>query len=184
MARNGEFNGGAARRISIVGSTGSGKTYLARLIADRSNLPLHELDVLRFDSGGRPLSPDAFADRVNAVIATESWIVDGHYRAVRHNIWRRSDTIVWLNYPFPLIVLRLLQRFTRKARAARPASNAGGKPSTVNASWSERLGRLQRTLLERREYGRLLRSPDYEKVRLVELRSSRATREWLRRQSF
>ena len=175
------------RRISIVGTTGSGKTHFARKLAERLELPICELDQLRRDVVADGPSEKSFQDRVADLAQGDEWIIDGHYRDVRHLIWSRAETVVWLNYPLRVVALQLMTRFRQKrsargfgadqpsalGAAASPAANEG-------ASWTRRLGRLMRTLRERRVYGRLLRSSDYRGVQIVELRSIEATRQWLR----
>ena len=170
-------SGAPARRISVVGSTGSGKTHLARALADRLGLPLHELDALRWDSTGRELPRSEFVDLVAALAAQDSWIIDGHYRDVRHLIWRRAETVVWLKYPLPVVALRLLGRFRQKRQALN--AGLGGSAYPVTATWGRRLSRLARTIRERREYDRVLRAPEYGALAVIELTSVRATREWL-----
>lgn len=171
--------GGEPHRFSIVGATGSGKTYLARTLAERLRLPLHELDKFRWDATGRELPADEFIEAVRTLTAGEAWIIDGHYRDVRHVVWERAEVVVWLNYPLPLIASRLLRRFTRKRKAAAPAAAAipRGQPQVT---WADRLGRIGRTIRERDEYRRLLHGPDYRHARIVELRSPRAADAWLR----
>ncbi len=44
-------NRGQPSRISIVGATGSGKSHLARELARKTDLPVHELDTVRRDVG-------------------------------------------------------------------------------------------------------------------------------------
>ena len=52
----------SAQRISVVGSTGSGKTYLARDLSELLNLPLYELDLIHQKFVLR--SPDRVATRL------------------------------------------------------------------------------------------------------------------------
>ena len=178
--------GDRIRRISIVGATGSGKTWLARDLASRLGLPLHELDRCRCDAAGRALSGDEFSQRVAALVATDEWVIDGHYRQVRDAIWRRADTVVWLNYPMPLILSRLLRRFISKSDQTVPENDELMRPrdqpsevgGTRRPTWGHRLRRLARTVRERGEYGRLLRSPELGHLSLVELTSARDTRLW------
>src|SRR5215210_4024474 len=103
-----------AQRFSIVGATGSGKSYLARELARRLSLPLHELDVLNWDEKGEQVPQANFVEAVCALVATDEWVIDGHYRDVRHLIWSRADTVVWLNYSPAIILVRLARRFGRK----------------------------------------------------------------------
>jgi len=154
------------RRISIVGSTGSGKTHLARRLATGLGLKLYELDELRRKPG--------FVDAVRKIVAADEWIIDGHYRDVRNTIWKRADTVIWLNYPASTIIAQLFRRFAGKRRHR----NDRREPRP-QATWSARFGRIPKTLRERREYGRLLRSPEYRGATLVELRSREDAEEWL-----
>ena len=175
------------RRISVVGATGSGKTCLARKLAERLNLPLCELDQLRNETAAGGSDEQTFQRRVAMTAQGDEWIIDGHYRDVRHLIWSRAETVVWLNYPLRIVALRLLARFRAK-RSARASGRDGltarraAAPCAADegASWTRRLGRLVKTLRERRSYGRLLRSTEYAGVRTVELRSIEATQAWLR----
>ena len=38
----------------------------------------------------------------------------GNYRNLRDSTWGRADTVVWLDYPLPLIMGRLLRRTVRR----------------------------------------------------------------------
>jgi len=171
---------GRPRRISVVGATGSGKTHLSRILADELGLPVYELDSLRRDSAGRELSHHDFARAVAELAARDEWIIDGHYRDVRELIWKRADTVLWLNYPLSRIFLQLVRRFSGKHAPAYSQAHLG---NSGKASWRRRLGRLARTLRERGEYGRVLRGPGFEQVDVFELRSPEAAAEWVRRQA-
>jgi hypothetical protein len=171
------------QRVSIIGSTGSGKTILAGELADRLSLPHHELDRLRLDEKGSPLPKPRFHQTVADIAAQEAWLIDGHYRDTRHLIWARAEVVVWLNYPLHVVVRRLGTRYIRKHSPLKdsPAqrSAAAHVRSSQPASWSQRLSRLVRTMRERREYGQVLRSPEYHGLRIVELTSTRMARRWL-----
>jgi len=54
-------------RISVVGTTGSGKTTLARALSAQLGLPYIEMDALNWQAGWRDLSrsdPEEFVRRV------------------------------------------------------------------------------------------------------------------------
>ena len=118
---------------------------------------------------------------VELIAAGDKWIIDGHYRDVRHLVWRRADTVLWLNYPLGLIAARLLRRFAAGRRSGDREKKDAAVPPATRAGWKRRLGRLARTLRERSEYGRLLRSAEYRQLSVVELKSVSATEDWLRR---
>lgn len=177
-----------ARRISVIGATGSGKSVLARRLSDEWRLPLYELDAIFWDGNGRALPNGEFIKAVADLTEGGAWVLDGHYRAVRELIWRRSEMVIWLNYPLLLVGYRLLRRFVKKRRAARdreaPETQAGEeldeRRAQASATWHDRLSRLARTISERREYGRLLNAPEYRSVEVVELKSPRAAENFIR----
>ena len=175
-----------ARRISIVGSTGSGKSRLARKLSSRLGLPVCELDELRKKATSYGLYGPTFQSRVAELVDGDGWIIDGHYRDVRHLIWCRADLVVWLNYPLWVVALQLIRRFRRKviANLRRAVKQSGKARRTsrldVTVPWTRRLSRLARTVRERREYGPVLRSVEYRNVQVIELTSIRMTRRWLR----
>jgi len=80
-------------RIVVVGTSGAGKTTLAKNIAAALAIPHIELDALHWDPDWRGLSvtdPDEFIRRVAAATAGDAWVVDGNYGLVRALTWRRA----------------------------------------------------------------------------------------------
>jgi adenylate kinase family enzyme len=96
-------------RIVVVGTSGAGKTTLARRIADRLQLPHIELDAINSQSEWRDLTrqdPEEFVRRVTEAIQAEAWVVDGNYGPV----WRRATHLVWLDYDRAVIMARVISR--------------------------------------------------------------------------
>src|SRR5260370_14118417 len=93
-------------RIVVVGTTGAGKTTLARRIAALMELPHIELDAINWQSGWRDLTwhdPAEFVRRVAQAIEAEAWVVDGNYGSVR-DVWQRATHLAWLDYERPVIM--------------------------------------------------------------------------------
>lgn len=88
------------RRVSIVGVSASGKSTLAREIAKLNQAPVVELDAIHWQAGWQPRAPEEFRALTLPQLEAPSWIVDGNYSAVRADVWRRADTIIWLHIPF------------------------------------------------------------------------------------
>ncbi|RZV33661.1 MAG: adenylate kinase [Sphingomonadaceae bacterium] len=166
------------RRISIVGSTGSGKTYLARELARKLGLQHIELDGMRRGSeNGQTHAAPAFVQSVEQAVSGDSWIIDGHYRAIRHLVWRRADTVIHLDYPLVLVARHLLKRYL--AGRSNLADRGRVHPEPRPASWRRRLERLRKTVTERGEYAQVLAQPDYSHLHLIKFRSPSAAFAWL-----
>ena len=97
-------------RIAVVGATGSGKTTLARTLAQQLNIPHIETDSLYWGPRWTPIPLEEFRHRMDTATRGEQWVIDGNYSKVRDLVWGRADTLVRLDYPFLLVFWRLLRR--------------------------------------------------------------------------
>jgi adenylate kinase family enzyme len=103
-------------RISVVGSSGSGKTTQARTIADALGAPNLELDSVYHQANWTPLSDAEFVARVSRFVEQPRWVVDGNYTShgVLDAVWQRADTVVWLDPPRSTVMRRVLFRSLRR----------------------------------------------------------------------
>jgi len=172
----------APQRIAVVGTSGSGKTTLARQLAGRLGLAHIELDALHWDPGWTPVSSAVFLQRAEQALSGDAWVVDGNYAEVRDLIWRRADTVVWLDYGLALIMWRLVLRTFRRVSTREMLWN-GNRERDLSAHFFSRdsifLWALRTYNLRRREYPALLAAPAYAHLRAVRLRSPRDTSAWL-----
>lgn len=169
-----------SRRLVIVGSTGSGKTTLARTLAGLLGVPHVELDALHWEPEWTPAAPEVFRRRVALATAGPAWVVDGNYRAIRDLVWPRAETVVWLDYSLPVIYRRLAPRTFGRLRSR----------ETLWGSNRERLRNqfrrdglfiwvLRTYWRRRRDLPRALRLPEHAHLRLVRLRRPDACDAWL-----
>jgi adenylate kinase family enzyme len=105
---------GCVQRISVVGNSGSGKTTLARRIAAALDVPHLELDSVFHQPGWQPLGTGEFRQRVSEFTDRPAWIVDGNYSKVQDIIWRRADTVIWLDPPRRRVMRQLIARTLRR----------------------------------------------------------------------
>jgi adenylate kinase family enzyme len=98
-------------RVVVIGTTGSGKTSLARRIAAVIDARHVELDALFHGPGWTPAPDDVFRARIEDAMAAPRWVLDGSYRRLTADlVWPRAGVILWLDYPFPRVMWRLLRR--------------------------------------------------------------------------
>jgi adenylate kinase family enzyme len=109
------------RRIAVTGTSGSGKTTVARRIAAMSRLAHVELDALHWEPGWTPAEPEVFRRRVADALAGDAWVVDGGYAQVRDLTWGGAEHMIWLDYSMPRALWQVTVRTFRRRIKGAPA---------------------------------------------------------------
>jgi len=100
-------------RIVVTGTSGAGKTTLARVIARQLGVPHIELDAINWQAGWHDLirhDPLEFFCRVSEAIEADAWVLDGNYERVRALVWERATHVVWLDYERRVVMARVIRR--------------------------------------------------------------------------
>lgn len=104
------------RRVSVVGSSGSGKTTVARRLAAALDVPYVELDALHWDPDWTAAPAELLRARTLDAIRGDAWVVDGNYQTkIGTLVWDRADTVVWVNPPRWRAVWRSFIRTVRRS---------------------------------------------------------------------
>jgi len=168
-------------RISVIGTTGSGKTTVARRAAEALGVPFVELDALHWEPGWEEAPLEVFKGRVRDAIRGDGWVVDGNYSNVRDLVWGRADTVLWLDYPFLGTFLRLLWRTLRRLILREELWNGNRESLKMMLSGdSILLWAITSHPRYRKEFPQLMGNPEYAHVRFLRHRSRRETEDWLR----
>jgi adenylate kinase family enzyme len=98
------------RRVVVIGSSGAGKTTLARRIARHLDVANLELDAVFHQSNWTRLPREEFRARVSDLVTADGWVIDGNYSEVQDIVWPRADTVVWVDLPRWLVTSRIVRR--------------------------------------------------------------------------
>jgi Shikimate kinase len=110
------------RRILLAGNTGAGKTTVGKTLATSLGVPYHELDALYWDPGFRPRP--TFESDVMRFSECDRWITDAMFHDVLGDaLWRRADTLVWLDLAQPVVLARVVRRSFVRATLGTPLWN-------------------------------------------------------------
>lgn len=171
------------QRVLIAGVTGSGKTTLARRIAERWHLVHHEIDALHHGPGWVP-RPE-FLDDVRAFAATDRWVTEWQYtsKGTDDVLPVRADLVVWLDYAYPLVRRRLLGR-TMKRRIFRTRLWNGNvePPLWSRDAWTGEndILRWQKDTRDKWTERMPQKQTQFPHLTIVRLRHPRETDRWLR----
>jgi hypothetical protein len=176
------------RRVSVVGTTGSGKTTFARALADALNVPHIELDALFWGPGWTMVPREVFLARADAATAGDAWVTDGNYggAGVRDIVWRRADAVIWLDYPLRVIFWRLLRRTLARIRSGKEFWPGTGNRETVRGAFFSRQSLfiwLLRTYWRRKRLmPEALALPEFAHLQVRRFGSSADAARWLESQ--
>jgi len=104
----------AYRRVVVVGTTSSGKSTLAKRLAEKIGGNFVELDALHWEPNWVGATPEAFRERAEAATNSQVWVVAGNYHVVRDLIWPKAEAVIWLDYSLPFLFWRLLKRTVKR----------------------------------------------------------------------
>lgn len=163
---------GAMKRLIVIGTSGSGKTTLARQLSRVLEAPYIELDALHWKPAWQPRPTEEFRDLVREVVPGERWVIDGNYSDVRDIVWARGTTIIWLNYPFRVVLWRALCRTVK--RAVSQEELFSGNRESFRMSFLSResiiLWVMRSYRRRRRNYRKIFDNGDYPHLQVIELR--------------
>ncbi|MBD3367174.1 MAG: adenylate kinase [Candidatus Eisenbacteria bacterium] len=101
-------------RVMVVGTSSSGKTTLARRVADSIGAEHIELDALHWGPNWTGLPRDVFRDIVRRRAGADRWVIDGNYGAVQDIVMARATDALWLDYPLAVVFCRAVRRTWRR----------------------------------------------------------------------
>ena len=168
-------------RINVVGTSGSGKTTLARRLGEILDCPHIELDSLAFGPNWTMTPNDEYQDRVKEFAVGDRWVACGNYSRVRDKLWPRTDTIIWLDYPFPLVFGRVFRRTLSRCFKGTELWHGNKERLWVQLFTRESIlwWVLKTYRRVKRKYARLREAPEYSHLTWVHLKSPQETEAWL-----
>lgn len=105
-------------KIHIIGCSGSGKTYLAKALSKKYNIPHFDLDDIQWDNSadsyGIKMPIEKRAELLNDILQNENWIIEGVYYAWVGKCFEDADKIYVLDIPKRVYTYRIIKRTIKR----------------------------------------------------------------------
>ncbi len=102
-------------KIRIIGCSGSGKSYLAKKLSQKYNIPHFDLDDLQWDNTqnlyGVKMPVEKRDQMLSDILIKPDWIIEGVYYGWVQQSFADADIIYVLNVPKWLYKTRIIRRF-------------------------------------------------------------------------
>ena len=168
-------------RLVLIGTSGAGKTTMAKRIARVLDMPHVEFDAIRHGPNWTETPDDVFRETLRDRLQGDRWVGDGNYSLARDVVWPRATQVVWLDFPIRVVMWRLFWRTMRRGVFRQELWN-GNREKIWWHFFSRQslfLWVMQTHWRRRRTIPEALARPEHAHLDLVHLQSPKQAREWL-----
>jgi len=130
------------QRIVVIGSSGAGKSTIARELGTKLNLPVIHLDKFYWHPGWVGTPEEVWQNMVSDMVMEEQWIMDGNYRNTLDIRLQAADTVLFLDLPRWLCSWRAVERRIQYRHQSRPDMAEGCQESLFKPDFPEFLLRI------------------------------------------
>mgnify|MGYP000039115669 FL=1 len=103
-----------AKKIIVLGCSGSGKSTFSRKLHELTGLPLTHLDNVWWKADRTHISRDEFDKALDRILQGKEWIVDGDYSRTYDIRFRACDTVFFLDFSEEQCMNGIVERIGKK----------------------------------------------------------------------
>ena len=118
------------QKIIVLGCPGSGKSTLSEKLRGVTGLPLFHLDAIWWNPDRSHISREEFDQKLDAILRTDKWIIDGDYSRTYEIRFQSCDTVLFLDYSMEECMSGIKERIG-KVRADMPWTEQELDPELV-----------------------------------------------------
>ncbi|SHK32357.1 Adenylate kinase [Hathewaya proteolytica DSM 3090] len=86
------------KKIIVIGSPGSGKSYFSKKLAKLLNIPVYHMDNIYWREDKTHISREELVHSIDDIMNKEQWIIDGNYFSTMEQRLKGAETIVYLDF--------------------------------------------------------------------------------------
>lgn len=173
------------KRIIVVGTSGSGKTHVAKAIAARMGIKYICNDSLIWQANWINVPDDERLPGFEKETDCDAWVIDGNVASTRRPenalLLKRADTIVWLDLPRRTVWPQLLWRTIRRSITREELWH--GNRESFRLSFLSRdsilLWSYKTFSINRKRYEAMFADDQWSYLKRIRLTSKRQVGRWL-----
>ncbi|NAW88537.1 shikimate kinase [Photobacterium halotolerans] len=163
------------KRINIVGTSGSGKTTVGRMLAAKLGFPYLEMDAMFWKPNWQQSTDEEFFLKLEHALSQETWVLDGNYNRTAPIKWASVDTVIWVDYSFARTLYQAVKRAFIRSVSKQELWNKAGNVETFSKSFFSKdsviLWTLKTYKSNRVRYTEMFNDPKYSHIKLVRVTS-------------
>lgn len=166
------------QRILIIGNAGAGKSTFAAALAEKLRIPLIHLDRIFWRGNWEHISREEFDGKLQQVLATPQWIIDGNFNRTLPHRLAYCDTVFFFDMPTALCLWGITKRVLTNYGKTR--NDMGGNcPEYFDKTKLELYSHVRTfNRQHRKDYYKLLEKNQH--ARIIVFRNRKQIREFLK----
>lgn len=160
------------KKINLVGTSGSGKSTTAKMIAEKLSYPYIEMDALFWKPNWQESTNEEFFPKIESALDQPCWVLDGNYGRSTHIKWAQVDTVIWVDYSLPRTLYQAVTRACSRL-ISQTEMWAGNKESFSKLFSSDSIiwWTIKTYRKNRQKYLRLMSDEGYSHINFIQIRS-------------
>lgn len=92
------------KKILVIGSPGSGKSYFSKQLAKITSIPVFHLDLLYWNENWVPTPAPEFDLKLKEIMEQSEWIIDGNFQRTLEMRLKEANLVYFLDLPVEVCV--------------------------------------------------------------------------------
>ncbi len=166
------------KRIFVIGVSGSGKTTLAAKLSKKLRIDHLDKDDAYWLPGWIKRDTKEHDKVIDKFTSKDQWVISGNTSDLSSPIWKRCDTVIWLDYGILRCCYRSIIRTIRRVRNSEEC--CGGNYESVSRFFSKNsilIWSIASFRKRQKGYGKIFSKPDIKK-QYIRLKTPKDTERW------
>lgn len=170
-------------RFNVVGTSGSGKSTFAKMLATKLGYRYIEMDAIFWGPNWYWPPDEEFFPKLEKALEGDNWVVDGNYTRTIPIKWRHPITVIWIDLPFTTTLLQATKRALKRAISQKEIwPNTNNRESIRKSFFSKDsiiLWTIKTYHKVKENYEALMKDPQFSHVTFVRIRSHKEAEAYL-----